>query len=261
MSNNLKVPQKRRLTDLYAIGKEVTLNDDGEEAEGIKVYIAKINDIEQKTCIQKSASARAKYMVIERQKDHPERPLYEEQLETMVGSFDNLEGVIDLLIAQKLMEEEASIEAKLAADEETWGKNNYVETLRDTWLEEMEARYAEDPEDEDAKRVHDELLRFAHEVDEELEVSRQDLIDSYMGQSPREIIDQGIDRLIDLEGSSAWVTEFQRWRLYFAVRDPDNRKERYFESREELDYLDGKIFKELNDHYESLLVSGVEGKD
>ena len=255
---DIKVPNKRRLTDLYTFGKEVTINDDSGE-DPVTVYLAKITELEQRQAIEKSSAARAKFLKIERDKNDPQRYFYVDQLET-ITDITSEQALAEIAAAGDLMEVHQSIEARLEEEEE-WTKNGYLQSLRDAWIDGAEEDYLKDQEDEDAKRIYTELNRFAEQVEDEFESAKVDVLSDYMNRGIQELLDICVDKLIEIEGSTSWVEEFNRWRLFFAVRDPDNHKERYFESREELDYLSGEVVKTLVDHYESMSVAGTEGKD
>ena len=254
----VNVPKKRRLTDLYQKGKYATLNDDSDEAEGIQVYIAKINDLDQKKAVEKSGAARAKHLIMMHDKSDPGRAYYVEQLNAF--DADDPDNLISLIIQPKLAEAEMSAEAEIASMEE-WSENGYLESLQESWNGGLAETFEVNPEDEDAARVYKELLRFAERVEAEVQSSRKDLVESYAHRSYEELLNLAVDRLIDIDASTAWLDEFNRWRIFYSVRDPENHKERYFESREEVDQLDSEIISELINHYDALTVSAQEGKD
>lgn len=253
----INVPVKRRLTDLYQAGKEVTIGD-GDDENTVTVYIAKINDLDHKHAFEKSSAARAKHLVMLHDKNDPGRAFYAEQLTMFEAtSADNL---INLIIQPKMAEAELSIEARLAAEDQ-WTENNYLESLRESWSTKLEDVFLLDPEDEDASRVHKELMRFAQSVEDDLQAERKELVETYQGRPYAELLELAIDRLIDIDSSTAWVDAYNRWRVFYSVRDPDNHKERYFVSRDEVDELDQVVLNQLIDHYESIAVPVAEGKD
>lgn len=265
MAKGPKVPKKRRLTDLYKVGKTVKFNDDGDDSEAVEVYLAKVNDLEQKKCVERASAERAKFLLLERDKNHPDRAQYLDQLDSL-GFLKEKDALIGIIIGQKMSEEEASIEARLAHDEESWGKNNLLDSLREAWDGGMSEEIRKEGEggDEasaDAKRIYEELKRFDAEVQAEVDEIRENMMDAYRQRPQEELITLATDRLIEIEGSNAWVEEFMRWRLFYGVRDPENHSERYFENRQELDDLEPKIFKRLRDEYESMVIGGAEGKD
>lgn len=251
------VPAKRRLTDLYTLGKTIVINDDQDD-DPIEVYISKVTDLESKTCVEKSAAARAKYVLMVNDKTSPERDIFIDQLEA--NDLSDKDSLIEIVIATKIQESEQSHESRIAS-EDPWAENNLLISLRQAWVDGLEDRYAEDPEDVDAKRVYDELLKFAREVQEAVEDDRENFKMAFEARPYVDILDEAIDQLIEMEGNGVWVDQFQRWRTFYSVKEVGNKHQRYFESKDEVDRLDNRILRRLIDEYDSLAVSAMEGKD
>lgn len=254
----VKVPKKRRLTDLYAKGKYVTLNDDSGEMTPVRVWLSKITDLESKTAIEKSSTARVRHLLMQKDYDHEGRALYIEQLNQLDGL--DKRTLTNIIIAPKMEEQVQSIEARIAAEDE-WANDGYLESLREAWNDGLLEAYEKDPEDSDAKRVFDELYRFAEQVEEEAQAVKKDMLESYSDRPFEALMNLAVDRLIDIDGTTVWMDEFNRWRVFYAVKDEDNHRERYFESRDEVDLLDSNIFNRLVDEYDNLVVPTQEGKD
>jgi hypothetical protein len=253
----VKVPQRRRLIDLYTTGREVTIADDS-DGDPIVIYLAKLNDLEQKKCVEKSASARAKLLLVQRNHADPGRDMYREQLEAFEVS--DTESLIKMIVAPKMAEVEQSIESRIAHDADTWAKNGLLDALREAWTGGLEDEFLKDPEHEDAKRVHSELLKFAQEVEEEVEAAYEDMAHALRDRPYEELLEDAVDRLLEVESNARWIEEYVRWRLFYAVRDPQDHRSKYFESREEVDLLDSRVVEYLNEMYESVNVAGLEGK-
>lgn len=256
--SSVKVPAKRRLTDLYHRGKTVRINDDSDN-DPIEIYLSKVNDLENKRCIEKASASRAKFLVLQNDKGNPERDLYLDQLNAL--GLDNVDSLVGIVSAPKMAEEEASIQSRIEHDEDTWGKDNLLESLREAWRDGAEEDFRSDEPSKDSKRIHDQLEKFDKEVAEEIEVVRQEVEDAYRLQPMSELLEEAVDRLLEIEGSNSWMSEYYAWRLFYAVRETDDHDARYFETREEIDTLDSKILERLIAEYKELEISGVEGKD
>jgi hypothetical protein len=254
----VQVPQRRRLIDLYTTGREVTMTDDG-DGDPIVVYLSKLNDLEQKKCVEKSASARAKLLLMQKDRTDPGRDMYKEQLEAFEIA-DDTESLIRLIAAPQMAEIEQSIESRVA-HEDIWTKNGLLDALREAWEGGLEDEFLKDMEHPDAKRVHGELLKFAQQVEEEVQAAYEDIAHSLRQRPHDDLMDEAVDRLLEVEGNARWIEEYVRWRLFYAVRDPENHRVKYFESRDEVDLLDSRVVDYLNELYEAMSVGGLEGKD
>lgn len=256
--DDVRVPRnRRRLTDLYQRGKTLNLNDDSDE-DPIEIYISKLNDLEQKQALEKAGGNRARHLAMLHNKNDEGRNFYVEQLTAFEATSP--ESLISLIIQPKFLEEEASVEKRIAAEDE-WTQNGYLESLNEAWLSGMEEQYKKDPEDPDAKRIFDELKRYTEQVEEELQSIRSDMIKSYENRPYEELLEKAVDHLIEIDSSTVWLDSYNRWLVFFATREVEDHTVRYFESKEEVDRLDKKILDTILDHLNQITVEISEGKD
>lgn len=245
--------KKRRLSDLYVVGKELQL-DDGSGEEPVVVFLRKLNPVEQETAVRNANAARARLLAISKS---PESDEYQ-SLISQARDLDR-ENQIDFLIGGPLQKVKAAAEAELAAEEE-WSTDGYLQGLSDAWLEGLNEEYAVNQEHAEAAKVFAELQRFAKVVDEIVDEERERLVAGYEHMSEDEIVDLVAKELLTLSSDTHWVREFRKNELFFAVREQD-KKTRYFQSREELDELSQETLFALSDAYRQLAVEPVEGKD
>lgn len=252
-------PKRRRLTDLYVTGKELEFND-GQDDEPIKVWLSKISPLENRDAADTASSVRAGILALKNSPDTDDRRLavYKEQLEDL-GLVDR-ETMIDYIIAPEVQKALASAEAKIAEEEE-WSKDDYLSSLQKAWNDGLSDKFAAEDDNEEAQRVYDELKRYTEQVVAEVEQEREYLRDSWVSSSDSELYEECLSKTIDAEADFAWVNEYSRWQLFYAVRDPEDHKERYFEIREEIDALDPKVLNTLLAEYRELTVDPQEGKD
>jgi len=100
MSNSSRVisRSRRRLTDLYLTGKELSLDDGSDDP--IVVYMSKISPIEQRDAADQATKARAEILVIKNSPDQAgERLLYEDQLFDL--GLDSRDAWVEFLGADK----------------------------------------------------------------------------------------------------------------------------------------------------------------
>ena len=256
MSNVTSLSRRRRLTDLYIRGKELSLNDNTDE-EPIVVWVSKISPLENRDAAERASQVRATILAAKYLDDHDDgRIQYLDQLSEL-GDRDN---IINFLILPKLQEAQLSHEAELAS-EDKWSKDNYYASLLESWNSGMAEKYQENPKDTEAKKVFSELTKFANEVEKRVDADRIDLQSTYDIKSDEEIRREAIDRLIDTESDFAWLAEFRKWQIFFAVREPGSHKDRYFLQKEEVDALDPRILAEIVNTFLEVSVDSLEGKD
>jgi hypothetical protein len=251
-------PTRRRLTDLYVVGKELTF-DDGTD-EPIVVWLSKLSPIQQRDAADSATGARAKLLALKQNPESDPRQVavFREQLEDL-GVKDR-DSMIEFLMAPKVQEAYASNEARLA-DEPAWSDNDYLKSLQTAWNEGLNDKYATDPEDEEAVRVYNELVKFTDQVNEATEEDKENIRLEFTHFSDDELSAKTLERAIDAEADFAWVNEFSRWQVFYAVRDPENHKEQYFLDRSEVDALDAKVLNRLLTEYNEMTADPVEGKD
>lgn len=251
------VPKRRRLTDLFVVGKSLEL-DDG-SGEPIEIWLSKISPVEQRDAADSATVARAKILALKNaDPSDPALAVYREQIEDL-GVVDR-DTRIEFLIGPKLQEAYLSAEARIAS-EDPWAKDDYLTSLQKAWTEGLAEKYDEDPEDEEAKRIYDELVKFSEEVNEAVAEAREDLVAGYEGTPDEDIERQALERALDAESDFAWVNEFSRWQVYYSVREPEDHDKRYFVDRAEVDLLDTQILNRLITEYRELTVDAFEGKD
>lgn len=254
-SNVVAMTSRRRLTDLYVLGKSLELNDDTGD-EPIEVWISKINPLENREAGDKASAARAAFLSAKFAPDNdPDRIVYLDQL----NDFRDRDQMVEFLAYPKIQESKQSHEAELAS-EDRWAKDNYYNSLVEAWNGGVAAKYEEDPKDPEAKKVFSELTKYANEVEKRVDSDKVDILSSYDIKTDEEIRREVIDRLIETDSDYAWLAELRKWQVYYAVREPEDHKRRYFFDKGEVDALDPQILGELVRAFVDLQVEATEGK-
>lgn len=241
--------KKRSLADLYVVGRNVVF-DDG-TGDPITVWLQKLNPVEHETAMRRAAGARARVIS---GKDEAEIELAHDE----AASFGRA-GWIEYLSSEALGHKLPSLEAELAAEEE-WSENDYLQGLKDVWAASMEEALKEDPDDVSAIKVRDELARFQEQLEKRVEGERERIIRDFDSKADEDLERRVVDRLIVTRADLAWLNEFRKCEIWMATRDPDNRRVKYFEKREELDHLSHEVMVRLMQEYQELAVDPQEGK-
>ncbi len=257
--------KQRHLRDLYVRGKLVTLSDgetvepvEGEEPvvdpNAVQVYIKKLNMHESEVALRQANQKRA--ASIAASKD-PEHPVYKN---VAVDVLDmEADDMREFLVSLPLAEKRESIEAELA-DNPEWKEENFLQGLTDAWNEGLADRYAKDPEDEEAKPVYENLLRFSDEVAEIVEGERTALLRDLADVSDQELRDRTTVQMLKNRADLDWSDAYRKSELLLAIRDPEDHTKKYFDDLEDLDELEKMTLLRLLAEYRAVTVDPKEGK-
>ena len=90
---------------------------------------------------------------------------------------------------------------------------------------------------------------------------RELILAAYEHTSDEDLRRDVVNKIIDSEADFAWLNEFAHWQVFYSIREPEDNKQRYFTSREEVDAIDNRILSELIAAYREMTVDSTEGKD
>jgi hypothetical protein len=251
-------PKRRRLSDLYVVGKELAFND-GADDEPIRIWISKISPIEQRDAADQATKVRGKILSI---KNAPtasaDKILYQDQFNDL--GLSSRDEIIGFVAGSKIQQAITSNEHRISS-EDPWAKDNYLKSLQDAWNDGLADSWVKDPEgDPEAIRVYEELKRFSEEVEKATEDDKVNILAEYDHVSDDDLINEAVDKIIEAEADYAWLNEFSFYQLFYAVREVDDHKKRYFENVDEVKSIDTSIVGELITVYREMTVEGVEGK-
>jgi hypothetical protein len=249
------MPKTLKLSDLYVVGKEATI----EAPEGsVTVWIQKLSPVEHDTALRRANARRAKTLAISRlHEDGEARDSFTNELFDIAPDRDT---VIDFLVGEEVAKIYAAREAELA-DEEKWSKDDYIQGLKDSWLEEMYDRYVTDPEDEEALKVKSELDRFQGELNKIIEGESKTFRKDFEAMNDDKLTKMATDKLIEGHANMEWLTEYRKCEVWLGTKENAKSKKSYFQNREEVDSLANEVLGQLIEAYQGLSVDVTEGKD
>lgn len=251
------VPRRRRLEDLYILGKKVEI-DDGRGP--VEVYIQKLAPVEYRRALDMAHAARARLMAVRAADEtDPTRQNAVSEAE-LNGLLYDRDAMIAYLIAPELDRKRRSHRAELA-QEPKWSKNDYYEGLLDAWQDGLSEEYAKDPEHKEAKHVHAELTKFNKEVERRMKGEERALREGCDRKSDEDLRREVVDKMLETQADQAWVNEFRKAQLFFALRDPDDTSQLYLEQPSDIDRLDFRVVEILLEAFDELMVEPSEGKD
>ncbi|QBQ74874.1 hypothetical protein [Caudovirales GX15bay] len=252
--------KRRRLGDLYVRGQMLEPNDGN--GDPVKVWMAKLNDIDRETAVRRANAVRARFLI----------DADDEDSETFMAAYgevrkiENRADLVDFVVAEDVLRARNRIEAEFSTDEDTWGKDDYLQGLLDAWVGDegnvgLSQVLAEDPEDAEAQRVDGELKRYEKQVQSAMEAEISRLKKDWEEVPDETLRRKAAHRLLELNASDQFLREFKRQQLFFSLRDPVQRQIRYFEKVSEVDDLEDELRDFLQDQYNALIVPSAEGKD
>jgi hypothetical protein len=249
--------RRRRLEDLYVIGRELSLDDGNDDP--VVVWLQKLSPLDHDKAIRRAAAAKARVLITRH--DHDTESW--QQAYSDVDELGGRDALVEYLIAEEAAQIRESAERELAFAEE-WSKDGYLTGLQDLWEDEekpMNVKYAEDPEDPDARRIFLELKRFSDTVEEKVAPEIEGLKRDYVEMPEEEIRERAVGQLIDLKSGLAWLREYRHCEVFFATREVGNHDVYYFSHHETVDRLATEVFVELSNAYQEMVVDIASGKD
>lgn len=251
----MKIEQRRRLTDLYSRGEEVKI-DDG-DGEPVVLWIRKMTPADAELAYLKASAKRASFLA-QGKEDPPSDQFV--TLKSQVGEFTQ-EHLVLWTTTTEMLKREPMVESRVAHLDE-WEKERYLESLAERTADEDFKRKAEElPEDEEIVRVGKELERFNVQVAKEVETERLTVEREMEGLSDAELRDMVIRNMLESQADAQWLQEFQRCQIWRCVFYGDNRKERAFQTRDEVNDLQSEAIEALAVVIDRLHVADLEGKD
>ena len=255
-TTEVHAPVRRRLTDLYSFGRDETFSDGQGD---VTVYLSKLSPLEMKRSAEKANASRASMLALKHlPNDHEDRLPYVDKVEDL--ELNDRDRLIDFLVAPKVQESFQSHLAQIAS-EDKWSKDDYLLSLQDVWNDGIKDTYALDPDNVEAKRVFNALTEYSEAVDSAVAADRDDYVNDLNDLPSVELRSRAVDRIIETEADYAWLEEFRKQQLFYSVRVPEDHRERYFLSRDEIDTLDDKVFNDLMGRFLEMTIDPLEGKD
>lgn len=248
------MPKRRSLADLYTVGKMVTIGDDGDELP-VTVYIRKLSPMETEKALRRANAKRAQIAFALKDKDSEEYQDAYSQAMDMDRS-----ALVEFVLSDELNNIRLSVEAELEAEDE-WAEDGYAQGLYDAWNTGLSEVYANDPENEDALRVLNEMQRLQDQVQTEIDARVEVVRRGWAAKTDEKLWEAATTALIKFASDTEWMREYRKSQVWLAVRDPEDTRSYYFETREELDDLALEVMGRLMEEYLGLEVDSIEGKD
>src|SRR5262249_10119305 len=150
---------KRRLSDLYVRGKELSI-DDG-SGDPVTAWLQKLNEVDRESVLRRANAAKSRHLAFI---DDEESDAFQARY-GRVREFGERVGLISIIITDDATKARLRVEAQVSTDEDTWAKEGYLQGLVDAWAGDddnpgLAKTVVEDPDDPEATRVRNELDRF-----------------------------------------------------------------------------------------------------
>jgi hypothetical protein len=245
---------KKRLSDLYVVGAELTVSD-GTEDGTITVWLRKLNNSESQDAIKRANAARSVALAVKNLDDSA----FEKQvIWNEISDFDR-DSLIEFLVAEQILDATRKKEEEIASEPE-WAEEDYLEGLRESWESGLKDVWISDSKNPEASRVFNEIKKFTDAVDEAVESERKSFVKDFDAFTTEELQKKVFEKRIQYNADLAWITEYRKAELFHAVKATPDYSERYFDSLDEVESLDVRVIKQLMDAYAEITVEASEGK-
>lgn len=251
---------RRTLSDLYVVSVDVDVPDPMYPDDPIKVTLVKLNQPDTDSLFRHCNARKAAVLIDSK---NPESDRYREAEAALLEWPDR--DVAEWAISDQLAEERLSVQHRVAS-EDPWGTDGYLDTLVQSWDDEMKVRFEDDPDDEDAAKVKTELVRFGEQVESEFKELADELIEVQESRGRDALMPKAVQKLLEVDGARVWTEESRFQRLFYATRQPGKKGTppqhwtRYFGTVDEVRALAPQVVDLLLDKYNAMAVETLEGK-
>lgn len=211
----MKVPATRRrtLNDLFLIGTPVEVTT---SKGSVVVWMQKLDPFDHDRAVSKAKAARARAKATYNDHDSDE---YMAVVDTVQqAQRDELVAQVTAPERAKLVES-ATSEFTLGEDSE-WAKDGYLAGLWDEWNAGLSARYEDDPDDVDAKRVLGELTRFDADLEAAIKPQVEQLHGQYESIDDDTLRVKATESLVERQINEAWLEAFTAAEVWLSTRRP-----------------------------------------
>lgn len=251
----MKIEQRRHLTDLYARGESVNLAPEGQPE--FQVWVRKMTPADAEVSYLKAGAKRSSVLALE--KEDPPGDLYA----TLRSEVDQLQraSLVVWVSAQELAKKRPQIEARVAGMKE-WADERYLLSLQERAIEpDFLERYAEDRDDAEVSRVLGELERYRTQVDDEIVREEGIFTLDAEAMDDDELRDEVMHSMIATHADAAWLAEFQRCQIWRCVCDADDHSKKVFANRTDVEGAQVEVIDILRVALDRIHVGDMEGKD
>ena len=252
----MAVTKTRKLTDLFRVGTEFTV-DDGDG--GVLVYLAKLNPVQSETAIRKANAARARFLTIAKDKES-------DQYLAVVNDVMDLskDELLDYVSADEMARRSSALEAEYAENKD-WMKDDYLQGLFDAWEDGLQDLYLEAETDEErdpeAVRVFSEMQKYSTEVNDFLAKEGESVREDFANKPMESLQELIVEKMLRIQADLGWMIEYRKCEVWLGTYTSTQPRKPYFATRQEVDLLEAETLTCLIGGMSQLNVEVDEGKD
>jgi hypothetical protein len=269
--SNIKA--RRKLSDLYRKGVEVRFGPDGgriaangsgrfTDSDGhpdppgedeVAMWVQPPSPLQREEALREAQAARARALIkVKREQESGEH------LTVMAFLADmSDETLLDYVVISEQESRRNEATRDVLGREEWKDIESYRDAMRQ--FEEMSAEQLENNEEYQAMLELDEKFgRQVQEREKELSEAARESMRMY-GRADLE--KKAMEKRSEIVGSQAFMKEYERQMMFYAVRDIEDNNELFFESAEELAGQDDQIREVIGDAISPFIADGGEAKN
>lgn len=279
------MPTKQRIPKLGDLFTVRTPDEDpltftkGETS--ISVHVVKLNVPDSEAVEARATAARVRRWALITDPESDEYISHEDSVAAMAP-----DQMIELLVGHKMQRANVEIPLRIR-NSERWATEGHLDALEEAWYgdkqtiglmyvfasgedviekmedevrrEEMRLEWAE------ANRIWAELVEYQEELNAALEEQREELAEDFDGdEDDPEFVEDLRQRTAEMmrrmDADLTYLEELRRQRIFYAVRQVDDWRKRYFETLREVDDLPEWVQAQIMDRYNEISVTPQEGK-
>lgn len=249
----VKPPKRRRLGDLYKVGQEFSL-DDGDGA--VEVYMRRPNPYELEEALKDGNAARARSVIRMRKEGTSEF----EQIEGQLWDIGDTPEMAKFAVMERVQELYSQAHAFIS-NQDKYTEDSVLESSLENLEKWAESTPSEgDDEYQDYKNTLEYIEEFNKEVEERYETLKNDELAKLLHDG--DDLEEKVRRiLIDRQAGIEFLREYRVSCVYYSARDPENKVDRYFSSRQEVKELPYEVLAQLIRWYDEIDMGREEVKN
>lgn len=245
MSKVTHIKPRRRLAELYAKGTEVRFSEAGivnsptlgEEPEGweapenpirpseddIVVWVQPPNPLQREQALREASAKRARAVVRAKKDPDSDYALDSRAFAAELETDELIEFVLDLDEAERQQEAQRDV-----LGEEEWEDFTELQDAMRQYYDQGE------PEGEEWEALLRRDIEFGRQVAQRARDLEEQSRESFKYVPRDDLEERAFDKRVEMSANQDFMAEYERWMLFYACRDPENKQVQFFESVEEL---------------------------
>lgn len=227
---------------IYVTGVDFEVPNPADENSPFKLHYRKMNPSQQAKAAKKANAARVRMSkIVERDDDDDEKLLMLEEVDSLGGR----DGWIVFLTESEIMSDRQKVEQELSEEEE-WAKDDYLQSLVDSWDVDAQLAYAKgrDQCDPTIVKCYDEMKRFVNLVDAALEDKRKGAARKFSSMSDEELEREILKLFVEQMAGLEFMRVLRDCQIMYGILERETKTQLY-KTLEEVESIPIELYQQF----------------